>query len=90
MAALPESDMINASIADCPVRRTGASASAGKTEASEHKASLPDYLSGHSDDATLEWTTAPGADGSRSFVLRFKRDAAMREVLRAIAAPPGA
>jgi|SRR5579863_2294953 len=91
-APLPDSDMIAASVADCPVRR--ARGATGKSEAAapdRGKAPVTDYLSGHSDDATLEWATtqaAPGSiSGSRTFVLRLKRDGTLHEVLRASATP---
>jgi hypothetical protein len=83
-APLPESDMIAATVADCPVPR--ARGAAGKSEpAAPDRAKGPaaDYLSGHSDDATLEWATMQAADGNRAFVLRLKQDGVLREVLRA-------
>jgi len=81
---MPESDMIAASVADCPVRH--ARGAAGKSEAAapdRGKAPVTDYLSGHSDDFTLEWATSQAADGSRVFVLRLKQDGTLHEVLRA-------
>ncbi len=84
----PESDMISAGVADCPVRHARAAANTIAPSSPAHgKAPMPDYLSGQSDDATLQWDTSPAADGGRSFVLRLKRDGLMHEVLHAIAAP---
>lgn len=85
----PALDMIAASVADCPLHRAR-SAAAQSSTAAPGKAAIPDYQSGHADDATLEWTTTIAADAGRSFVLRLKQDGAWHEVLRAIAAPPGA
>jgi hypothetical protein len=90
LAAAPaDSDMISASVADCPVRRARGTANA--PAAPEHgKAPLADYTSGHADDGTLVWATIAAAAGSRSFVLQIKQDGVLHEVLRATAAPPGA
>ena len=74
-APLPESDMIAASVADCPVRHARGAAGKSEPAAPDRGRAPADYLSGHSDDATLEWaTTQAGApesvSGSRVFVLR--------------------
>lgn len=85
---LPDTDMITAGIADCPVRHAHSIVETGKTDASARgKPAVSDYLSGHSDDTTLEWATSPAPDGSPGFVLRLKKDGLMREVLHAGAAP---
>jgi hypothetical protein len=83
-----ESDMISASVADCPERH--ARPPAGNTGAplsDRGKAPAADYLSGQADDATLAWTTTVAADGGRSFALRLKQDGVFREVLHVTAAP---
>ncbi len=87
-APLASSDMISASVADCPARRARGSADAPPAPA-HGKAPLPDYTSGHADDGTLAWTTALAPDGRRAFTLQIRQDGVLHEVLRATAAPPG-
>lgn len=85
-AAPAASDMIAASVADCPV---GRARPATPPPAGEHGKAIADHTSGHADDGTLEWATVLAADGSRSFTVRLKQDGALREVLHAAAAPKG-
>ena len=81
-APLPESDMIAAGVADCPVRR----ARADPAPAADSKAPPAEYSTGHADDGTLTWATEIAPAG-RSFTVAIKQDGAMHEVLRATAAP---
>ena len=86
------SDMIAASVGDCPARRAH-NADAGKPgppPAARGKAPALDHASGHADDATLAWATVITPDSGRTFTLQVRHDGVMREVLRASAAPPGA
>jgi hypothetical protein len=82
LAAAPaDSDMISASVADCPARRA-------RGVDSQPSAKAPaDYTSGHADDGTLVWATIAAADGRRSFVLQIRQDGVLHEVLRADTAP---
>lgn len=92
-AAPPRSDMIAASVADCPARHARPSATTNTVviPTSDHgKSRAADYSSGQSEDATLAWSTTLTPDGGRSFALLVKQDGTMQEVLRAIAAPAGA
>lgn len=88
-AAPTESDMIAATVADCPVRRARGAAGKDEAAAPDHgKPHVADYRSGQSDDATLEWVTEQGEGDKHAFVLRLKQDGALHEVLRATT--PGA
>ena len=88
------SDMISASVADCPARHRPRLSDAADGEhqgdaapaAKGPKDGTPDYLSGSANDHTLAWTGSVSA-GAPRFTLLLKRDGAMREVLR-IPPPP--
>lgn len=88
-AALPESDMIAASVADCPPRRARSAATAAAAAPERGTAPLADYSAGRAVDDTLEWGHTPSPDGGRTFSLHIRQDGALREVLRASTAPVG-
>lgn len=83
-----ESDMISASVADCPARRTHGAADA-PVAPGNGKVPVADYTSGRADDGTLAWVTASGLDGSRIFTLQIVQGGALHDVLRATTPPPG-
>lgn len=81
----PAPEMINASQAECPARRShaagdGAAADA-KTDTQTAKAGSPDFLLGESKDHTLAWTGSVSATGAPGFALRLKHEGQLREVL---------
>ena len=88
------SDMIGATVADCPARHRPHITDAGApkrdkpppADAGNHKDGPPDYLTGESSDHTLAWTGAVSAADGISFTLRLKQNGQMAEVLRI---PPG-
>jgi hypothetical protein len=88
-APLPDSDMISASVGDCPVRRGRGNTGASPNVTPTAQPALPDYTSHHADDGTMAWTTAVAADNSQTFSLMLKQDGTMREVLQAGATKPG-
>ncbi len=84
-APLAAPEMIAAKLADCPARRF---------HDDEPRRPVPakpegprDYLTGTSDDGTLDWATVIAADGRRNFTLRLKQDGIMRVVLQAQGQP---
>jgi hypothetical protein len=84
VAAPDDSDMIAASVADCPARRARGSANTPPAS-SPGKVPAADYTSGHADDSTLAWATTFTADGGRTFTLQIKQDGILHEVLRTAA-----
>ena len=88
------SDMISASVADCPMRHHPRLSDAAEGEhqgdaapvAKGPKDGTPDYLTGSANDHTLTWTGSVSL-GVPRFTLMLKRDGAMREVLRIPSTP---
>lgn len=82
---LPDEDMIEGTVGDCPGPAERIGGYGGGRERRERErdkpAPLPDPLNGASPDGTLSWTTTVDAAGNRAFTVRLKKDGAPKEVI---------
>ena len=79
---LPASDMIGASVADCPAHQHGAAPAPVKAP----QTGPVDYTSHRADDDTMAWTTATEPGGGYRLSVRLKQNGQMKEVLNAVSA----
>jgi hypothetical protein len=83
---LPDSDMLSASVADCP--RGGPRAEMQRPEPAQGAPGITGE--GRSDDGTLAWSYRVAADQSRSLVVSLMKNGTMTEVMRSDVAAPKA
>ncbi|MFC0684899.1 hypothetical protein [Novosphingobium clariflavum] len=83
---LPDSDMLSASVADCP--RGGPRSQMERPEPAKGPPGLTGE--GRSDDGTLAWGYRVGADQSRSLIVSLMKNGTMTEVMRSDVAAPKA